>query len=202
MGSLPFNWFDIVLFLVLLVGALRGRKRGMSQELIPLLKWICLLLVCGLLYAPVAGVLAQETMLGGLGSAYTAYLGLAFVVAIIFTVISRQLGGKIAGSDAFGKGEYYLGILSGMVRFACVLIFALALLNARQYTSKEVADHNAFVQQNFDHDFFPPVFDIQNQVFRDSLSGPVVKGNLNVLLIRPTVADSKPIKRKELDLPM
>jgi hypothetical protein len=74
MGKMPFNWFDILVVVVLLLGAWRGRKHGMSQEFIPLLKWVALVLVCGLVYAPLAAALAGGTMLGALGAAFTAYL--------------------------------------------------------------------------------------------------------------------------------
>ena len=40
MAKFQFNWFDIALVIFLVIGAFRGRKRGMSQEVIPLFKWI------------------------------------------------------------------------------------------------------------------------------------------------------------------
>jgi uncharacterized membrane protein required for colicin V production len=201
LGNLPFNWFDILIVIVLVAGAFRGRKRGMSQELIPVLKWIAILLVSGLLYAPLADLITGGTVFTRLSSAIAAYLGLAVVVALVFALINRQLGGKIVGSDAFGGAEYYLGIVAGMIRFACILLFGLSLLNARQYTSAEINAHNQFVKQNFDHDFFPPLFQLQDQVFKYSLAGPVIANNLTPLLIKPTPAEQKGLKRKELDLP-
>jgi hypothetical protein len=38
LGGLPFNWFDGILFLWLLLGLVRGRKNGMTLELLPLLQ--------------------------------------------------------------------------------------------------------------------------------------------------------------------
>ena len=43
LDKLPFNWFDFVLVVVLVVGVFRGRKHGMSEELLPLLKWLAIL---------------------------------------------------------------------------------------------------------------------------------------------------------------
>lgn len=202
MGKMPFNWFDMFVVIFLIVGAFRGRKRGMSQELMPLLKWITLAAVCGFCYQPIATEIASGSMFSLLSASFTAYLGLAMIVAIIFTVLNRHFGGKIVGSDVFGGAEYYLGIFSGVLRFACILIFGLALLNARLVTSVEIADHNRFVQQNFDHEFFPPLSQIQEQVFKESVSGPVIQKNLDFLLIKPAASESKPIKRKEFNLPV
>jgi uncharacterized membrane protein required for colicin V production len=202
LGKLPFNWFDLLVVIVLVAGAFRGRKRGMSQELIPLLKWICIVLVCGLCYAPLAAFVSDMAQFSRLTSAVMAYFGLGLVVSLLFSFVARQLGGKIIGSDAFGRGEYYLGIVAGMMRFACVLLCGLAILNARLYTQQEIEEHNRYVQKNYDNDFFPALFQVQAQVFQGSLSGPVISNNLSMLLIKPTQGESAPLKRKEFNLPM
>ena len=201
MAKFNFNWFDIALVLFLVAGAFRGRKRGMSQEVIPLFKWITLVAVSGLFYRPVAEFISKKSYFSLLSASCAAYLGIALVVTIVFLLISRQLGGKVVGSDMFGKSEYYLGILSGMARFACILIFGLALLNARHYTQKEIEDRNRFVMQNYSNDFFPALSQVQDQVFRESFFGPMIHSRLSVVLIKPEPAQAKPIPRKQLDLP-
>jgi len=202
MAKFNFNWFDTALVLFLVAGAFRGRKRGMSQELLPLLMWVTLVAVCGFFYRPVAEMIASETVASLLSASYMAYLGMALVVAIVFAIINRQLGGKIVGSDMFGKSEYYLGIISGMVRFACIVLFGLSLLNARSFTQKEIDARNRFVQQNYSNDFFPSLFQVQDQIFKESFAGPMIHSQLGCVLIDPVAAESKPLKRKELDLPM
>lgn len=200
--NLPVNWFDVLVVIVLVAGAMRGRKRGMSQEMIPLLKWITLAVVCGMFYRPVAQYMADTTVLSLLTTSFIAYLGMAMILASVFALLSRRLGGKIIGSDTFGTAEYYLGILAGMFRYACILVFALSLLNARLYTQKEIDSMNQFQQQNFDNNFFPTFYTIQHQVFEDSFSGPVIHNSLGAILIRPTIAQSKGLQRKQFDLPM
>jgi uncharacterized membrane protein required for colicin V production len=200
MANFQFNWFDVVVLGVLVAGAFRGRRRGMSQELIPLIKWLTLVLVCGFCYRPVAGIMAEYAkVFSMLTASITAYLTLALVIAIIFAVISRQLGGKIIGSDAFGKSEYYLGIVSGMVRFACLLVFGLSLLNARYYTQDEINARNRYVQKNYDNDFVPALFQVQDQVFKESFAGPVIRQQLSSVLIAPVKAENKKLQRNHLD---
>jgi uncharacterized membrane protein required for colicin V production len=200
--NLPLNWFDVVVLAVLFVGAMQGRKRGMSQEMIPLAKWVSIVVLCGLVNQQLAGAITEGTVFSKLTSSVTAYIGVAIMVSILFSFVNRGLGGKIVGSDTFGGAEYYLGILAGMVKFSCILIFGLSLLNARLYTQKEIADYAAFVQKNFDNDFFPTLQSVQHAVFKESFSGPVIQENLDFLLIKPVVAEAKPIKRKEFELPM
>lgn len=202
MAKFQFNWFDIALVIFLVIGAFRGRKRGMSQEVIPLFKWITIIAVCGLFYRPVAELISKESYFTLLSASYTAYLGMALLIAMTFLVISKQLGGKVVGSDMFGKSEYYLGIFSGVVRFACYLIFGLSLLGARHFTQKEIDERNRFVMQNYSNDFFPALFQVQDEVFRESFVGPMVKSQLSFMLIKPEAAQEKAIQRKQLDLPM
>lgn len=201
MGTMPFNWFDLLVVAILIVGALRGRKRGMSQELIPLLKWIAIVLVCGFCYKPLAEFISSfTTMFSEWLAVVVAYLGLAFVVFVLFSAISRSLGGKIIGSDVFGGAEYYLGIGAGILRWACMLIFGLALLNSRLYTQEWIAERTQFVKQNYDSDFFPAMYQIQDDCFRNSISGPVLSKGLSAILIAPANAQGKAIKRKEVNV--
>jgi hypothetical protein len=89
-----------------------------------------------------------------------------------------------------------------MVRFACTLIFGLSLLGARFYTQDEINSRNQFVQKNYDNDFFPALFQVQDAVFKESFAGPVIQQQLSFMLIQPVKAETKPIKRKELNLPI
>lgn len=203
MGKLPFNWFDIAVVAILIIGALRGRKRGMSQELLPLLKWIVIVVVSGLFYKPVAMFISGfSTLFSEWLASVVAYLGVALVVFILFSLVSRGLGGKIVGSDMFGGSEYYLGILAGVCRFACMLIFGLALLNSRLYTQQEIAAKVLFVKQNFDNDFFPAIYQVQDYCFKNSISGPVLHKGLSCVFIEPANGQGNAIKRKEFEMPM
>src|SRR5437773_6234738 len=108
LDQLPFNWFDLLVVIVLMIGLQRGRKRGMSEELLTMLRWVSLVLVCTLFYQPVGQYLCDVSLFSLMSSYVMAYCGLALLVAIAFTVLKRAIGGKLIGSDAFGKGEYYL----------------------------------------------------------------------------------------------
>ncbi len=201
LDQLPFNVFDVVLVAVLVVGVLRGRKHGMSEELLPMIKWLVVLVGCALLYEPLGRWLADSSPFSLLASELIVYIALGLLVFGAFALVKHSLGGKLLGSDLFGKAEYYLGMGSGMVRYACILLAALALLNARYFSQAEVKAMENFQNDMYGSNFFPTLHTVQAFVFERSLSGPWIRENLGFVLIKPTEEENKQLKRKEFELP-
>jgi uncharacterized membrane protein required for colicin V production len=188
LNNLPVNWFDGLIVGLLIIGYFRGRKRGMSKELPLLLKWVSLVLVCGLCYQMAAQLLVNLASLSELPSCIFGYLLLALAVVLVFMFLKWLLFGRIAEKTLFGGGEYYLGMLSGMIRFVCMLLAVLALLNAPVYTAAEIKSHDAYVKRWFggglyNGDYFPSLHTVQEQVFTKSFTGPYIKDYLGMLLI-------------------
>jgi len=201
MEKLPFNVFDFVLVAVLVAGVLRGRKHGMSEELLGLLTWLTILLLCAFTYEPVGRWFAQTSPFSLLSSYLMAYISGALLVLILFASVKRLLGGKLLGSDIFGKAEYYLGMGSGLIRFTCALFAGLALLNARYFSPAEVKAMENFQNEVYGSNFFPSLHTVQSTVFEHSLLGPWIKENLDFLLIKPTAPEAKKFKQKEFEFP-
>jgi len=188
LDNLPVNWFDGVVLGMLIIGFFRGRKRGMSKELLPLLKWVSLVLVCGIWYPLAAQLLVNTVQLSQVPSCIIGYLLLAFVVVLVFMFLKWLLASRLGDKGLFGGGEYYLGMLSGMIRFACMLLAVLALLNAPVYTAQDIKKHEAYVKQWFggglySGNYFPSLYTIQGQIFTKSFAGPYIKDYLGPLLI-------------------
>src|SRR6476660_7417322 len=134
LDNLPFNAFDFLFVGVLVAGIFRGRKQGMSEEFLSLLKWLMIVAVGAFAYRPVGQFLDDTCRLFSLLTCYLiAYIGLIILLVSGFALLKRSIGGKLLGSDIFGSAEYYLGMGSGLVRFGCILITGMALLNARAY---------------------------------------------------------------------
>ncbi len=199
--NLPFNWFDVLTVVLLFVGIQCGRKHGLSVELLKTLMWISIAAICGLAYAPVGSILAQKSVFSLLSGYLMAYVAIAGLVAIAFVYVKRALGGKLIGSDTFGGSEFYLGMLAGMIRFACILISVLALLNARYYNPAEIRAKQKFQSEVYGSNFFPELYEIQAQVFEKSLLGPVFRNQLGFLLIKPTAPEVKEFKQREYATP-
>jgi uncharacterized membrane protein required for colicin V production len=189
-SSMGFNWFDLVVVIVLGFGVFRGKKNGMSRECIPLVQWLILVPLCGLCYPMLAGVMARY-LSDRFWDSFGAYMALALVVLLVFKGLKQKFTEKMVTADHFKDGEYYLGMMAALVRYACVLLFALALLNAPVYTPGEIAQQTAQDQKNFgggsgsqfSGSFFPHFSQIQLAVFRDSFLGSRIKNDLGFFLI-------------------
>jgi uncharacterized membrane protein required for colicin V production len=201
LDTLPVNAFDLGLVIVLAVGIARGRKHGMSEELLNLIKWLVLLFGCAFIYEPLGRLIAQSSPFSLLASYLMAYAGGALVVFAIFALVKRCLGGKLVGSDIFGRSEYYLGMGSGLMRFACMLLVGLSVLNARYFSPMEVKAREKAQNEVLGSNFFPGLESAQAEVFEKSLAGPWIKGHLDFLLIKPTQPENKEFHQRDAVLP-
>jgi uncharacterized membrane protein required for colicin V production len=205
--NLSFNWFDIALLAILAFGFWRGRKRGMSREALPTLGWL-LVVIGGGFGHPLLGDVVQHTgyvkkIFGTAVNERTAayvfsYLVIAVAAFMLYSLLVKIFKEKVSGSNAFGSGEYYLGIISGMVRYACITLFVLALLNAPYYSLADVMANKAYKNRwyggglkDYNGEFIPTVAEVQASVFRNSVMGPAIKNNLGALLIDGTA----PVKK-------
>lgn len=204
-SNLGFNLFDLLVLGVLAFGFWRGRRNGMTKEILPVIRWLVLVAACTLGYAWLGGMLIQWGVIKNVfGTTFkeqtaafiTAYLAIALVVFIIFSFVKKAFREKIDGSNAFGGGEYYLGIMSGMTRYACLLIFFLALMNAPVYSVADVQNRKAYDNstyggglEGYSGDFVPSFDEVQSGIFKNSLLGPPIKNNLGMLLINTDGSD-------------
>jgi uncharacterized membrane protein required for colicin V production len=187
--TLGFNSFDLVALAAITVGIFRGRSRGMSEELLDVLKWLAIVVLGGLLYQPGGALLAQYTPLSGSPAFVVVYIGIVIFIRFFFSWIKHLVGEKLVGGDVFGDLEYYLGMCAGAVRFACYLLVGMALLNARYISPEELAANARMQQENFGDISFPTIGSIQQTVFKGSASGQLVKHYLGHELITATPAD-------------
>lgn len=196
------NLFDFLLVAVLAGGLLYGRKQGISIEWFGVTKWLALLLGCAVFYRPTGILVAQAAGLNLLTAYLLAYLGTALVILLLFAMFRRRLAPKLVGTDAFGRGEYYLGMASGMVQFACMLLMALALLNARAFTPAELKALDQYQEAAYGSSVFPNLHSFQAAVFERSLFGPWIQQDLGFLLINPTEVDQiEPRQRDQKPAP-
>jgi uncharacterized membrane protein required for colicin V production len=201
---LGFNWFDVALVGLLIFGFWRGRKRGMTKELMPTSQWLLILLAAGLGHSLLADWLEQRGYIRQVfghqfnertAALMTAYLAICIAIMLIFTLLKQKLNAKLEGSNFFGSNEYYLGVVAGLLRYVCLLLVALALLNAPIYTTGDIEASKAYNNRwyggglkDYNGDFIPTVYEVQDTVFKKSFLGPLIKQNLSVLLINSTAS--------------
>ena len=158
--SLSVSWVDVLVVGLLIVGVIRGRKRGMSEELLDIFKWTFIVGLAGLLYEPGGRWLARISMFSLLFSYVFTYVVVALLIFSAFVFVKNKLCEKLVGSDVFGRGEYYLGMAAGAYRYVCVLLVAMAFLNARHYNAAEIAAKDKYQDYNFGTKLIPTLPDI------------------------------------------
>jgi uncharacterized membrane protein required for colicin V production len=187
-----FNYFDMFVVAWLILGLFRGRKRGMSQELLPLLQWAGIVIAGGLLYLPFSVPIRQYAQFNALWSVIAAYLLIAVAIHLLYLWFKQMFGEKLAQKDIFGRGEFYLGMMAGTARFACILMVALALMNSRVETAAELAKTEKFQKDYFSDVRFPTYGEFQQDVLFKSFSGNWIQSHLRPVLIASINAPSKP----------
>jgi uncharacterized membrane protein required for colicin V production len=206
-SGLSIGWVDFLLIIVICVGIIRGRKRGLSEELLDTAMWITILLTGGFFYHALGDALNAKPILSKLSYYMMSYMVIALVVKIAFVLIKRKFGAKLVESDMFGRAEFYGGMAAGAVRFGCMFFFLLSLLHAPYYSPEFLAKRAKEVDYNYGSDFFPHPCKIQAAVFKNSFTGKTSEKYLAMLLIEQTEGKSQSIrdensmgKRREREL--
>lgn len=200
-GAIKVGWFDFFCVALVVVGCVRGRKRGMTEEFPNLIQWILIVGAGAFISKPVGNMISDLTGMGKLFWFVTIYVTWAALVKGVTTWIVRSKGDKMGLADTFGKAEYPLGMISGMIRMVLVCMFCLALLNARLYTAAELKSMAKFQEDNFGDISLPTIGTIQQSVFLGSALGKLVHDHADVLLIEATaprtVRSSRPANGKQ-----
>jgi len=198
LDKLPFGWFDVVFVAFLAFGLFRGRRNGLTKEFGPTFRWITIVLAGGLGYEFAGQILNNFFGLDRAVYLTLGYLAVAFLVFVAFIPVDGFLNTRLAGSNFFGGAEYYLGIFAGVVRYLCIILFCMALMNAPYYTAADIRaqKESAFQtfgggQQGFTGDFFPTFQQVQEGVFKKSFVGPLITDHLGVILINTVPASDE-----------
>jgi uncharacterized membrane protein required for colicin V production len=191
---LKFNWVDLAVATLLLVGLARGRKRGMSEEILDTFKWLLIVVAAGYAYQPLGAMLSQSTLFSALTCYLAVYIFVVVFFKVLFSFLKKRMGEKLVGSDMFGRGEYYFGMCAGVLRYACIIIVALSLINARYYSPDELRANAAYQESNYGTSgLFPGFSTLQSEVFHGSFVGGITRTYLSEFLIKPTGPEDKPL---------
>lgn len=191
MGFIRYHWFDLVFLIIIVSGLLYGRKRGLSVELIPLVQWITLVIICGTFCEPIGAPIASLIEIQPNAAFVFTYLLLAAGVSYVFWQIKQTIAKGLPGADYFGAAEFPLGAAAAAIRFICILFACLALLSS-QYIPEEDLAEPVYGYLHDNSKGLEPV-DLHRSVFVRSWSGRWMKYSFSTWLIAaqpPVVYDS------------
>jgi uncharacterized membrane protein required for colicin V production len=191
-GKFQLNWFDLLVLGLTIFGLYRGRKRGMSEELLDLFQWLAIVVLAALFYAPLGRTISKTTDMPPFFGNIAAYAFIAILIKLCFTTAKRAVGEKLVQSDAFGHFEYYLGMLAAPVRYACILIFVLSFVHAKHVSDAERAATARMQEENFGSISFPTFGSLQHTIFHESFSGKFIARHLRDQLVQPADAAGRP----------
>lgn len=192
------NWFDLAILFLLVFGFIRGRKRGMSTELLPVLQ-VAATLIAGALLYKVGGDKFFELTNGSMEKwmcYFLVYFAIIIVIHLTFSSIRKAVGEKLVGGDLFGSMEYYLGMVAGVVRYLGITLIVLALFNAKAIDRDAIKKDQKMMKDNFGNISFPTFETLQVDVFEVSMLGKFTRERLPGVLIEPTYPQPKPTKGK------
>ncbi len=185
MSAFNVTWFDAVVVIMVGAGLFVGKKRGMSNELLDVFCWLMMVVVSALYYKPLAELLSRLASLSLFHSSIICYLAIAIFIRIIFGYIKRAVGEKLVGSDLFGRAEFYLGALAGALRFFCMVVMFVAIMNAKFVTKTMVTAQLKAQEAELGSAFFPTFSKVQGDVLFDSTCGQFFRDKMEAQLIEP-----------------
>jgi uncharacterized membrane protein required for colicin V production len=186
LSNLSVGWVDLLIVVLLGVGVWRGRKRGMSEELLDVIKWVFIVIAGAFVYEPLGRFLHDLTPFSLFWCYVVVYVTVLAIVFLTFAAVRRSVGQKVVEAEAFGPLEYYLGMAAGAFRFGCMILVGMSLLNARQYTPEEVRASEKYQLDNYGSHFFPTLPGVQDAVFKESFVGKSAREYVSVIFIKPT----------------
>lgn len=166
----PFSWFDILVLMVMLAGFVRGRKRGLSGELLSLMKWLAVIVLGNLYYEPLGDWLADHAQVTHNYANICVYVTIILGVWLAGALVKQTTRGKLIRKDSFGRLEKPLGMIAGATRYLCGIFIGIVILNTVVYKPKEIAG---------------PVARLQQQIVYNSATGLFVREHLSMTLIEP-----------------
>ena len=179
------NFFDVIVAVMLVIGLMRGKKRGMSEELLDVFKWLLVVVAAAYTYKPMGDWVANFGHLPTLIGYIASYLFTVMVITGIFATIKSKMGEKVFESDLFGRAEYPLGMLAGMVRYACMVIILLAVLNAFVLEYGQIAAKEKVQDKDLGMVLIPSKEALHEGIFSNSFTGRFARNRLERQLIIP-----------------
>ncbi|MGB0583139.1 MAG: hypothetical protein ACPGVU_25935 [Limisphaerales bacterium] len=191
LAALRLNMFDALLLGALGWGVYQGKEQGASSTHVSVVQWMVIALPGGL-----AGAFLGSFLGPMLGSAYwgqlTGYLIWIFIVVGFFAFLNSKGASEWKEADWFGKTEYPLGVLGCMIKYFCIVLTVMSLLNANYYTSEMIRRDREWQIEEFGSALFPSFTMLNNTVFNTSFSGPPLKKTFEGWAILPS---AKPLRR-------
>lgn len=185
LAELNLAWFDGAVLLLLWVGLIRGRTKGVSAQLLELLQWLGTVFLGVLLYRPIGHWLQPHLQVSSVAANVIAFLLIGGLLKLAIARLEDGMSEKLLSGDYFGRMEYPLGMLAGVLIHAAMILAALSLTRARLVTTEELNLSRKKQLAELGSTFFPDLGKVQEEIFEKSMSGKFIHQHLGQHLIQP-----------------
>lgn len=174
LAALRLNMFDALVLGALGWGVYQGKQQGAASTHVSVVQWMLIGFGGGAM-----GNLFGSFLSSILGSPYWSqligYFVWIFIIMIVFAFLNSKGMGEWKNSDWFGRLEYPLGILGGLIKYFCIILTVMSILNAKHYTPAMIKADRDWQIEEFGSTLFPSLTMLNNMIFNTSFSGPNIK---------------------------
>ena len=183
--ELGLSWFDIAVVVLLWIGVMRGRARGISNQIVELFQWLLTVFLGVMLYVPIGRALQPHLQVSTVAAHAIAFLLVAGVVKLIAARLANAFSERLLNGDYFGSWEYPLGVVAGALIHAAMLMAALSLVRVKLVTPDEFARSQKKEGAEMGSEFLPDMGRLQAEIFRQSPTGRFIERECAHLMIQP-----------------
>jgi len=179
------NLFDALLLGLLGYGGYKGKQDGASGTWLSFIQWLCIALPGGLMGGLFGAGLRALFGAGPFWSQIIGYSLWILLVCCVFGYLYSKGKDEAIDGDKFGRLEYPLGVLAGVLKGLFILLTVMSFLNGRVYTSQVIEASRANQIKEFGTTLFPTVPMLHHMAFNTSFSGPRLKTAFGWALLQP-----------------
>jgi uncharacterized protein YkwD len=148
--AMSFNWVDALLFLVILLSAYGGWRRGFILSFLDLARWVGSLLAGLFFYPFVAGWLTHLTNWSEVWNAPLAFLSVVILAGIIIQILGNRLLLRLPRTVHERQINHILGILPGLANgLLTAVILSVLLFSAPLSDGLTESVQNSYLANRF-----------------------------------------------------
>jgi uncharacterized membrane protein required for colicin V production len=179
------NWFDIAVLFLVLLGARRGFRQGLSEEFIGLLQWLAGLSLFGFWHMSWAHELSRWFKIRLVYGELLVVLGLLMGTSWLSSKIEEIWIENSFNLEIATGIDQFLGMFCGLLKSMCLAFALMALLSFPSFTKSDLISSKEYQREWFGTLEFPTVGDLQQEVISQSYTGQKVQRLLVVFMRKP-----------------
>lgn len=181
------NWFDMAVLFLVMLGARRGFRQGLSEELMGLLQWLVGLSLFGLWHVDWAHELSRFFGIRLVHGELLVVLGLLWGTFWLSSKLEKiwvENGFYFEIATGFDR---LLGMFCGLLKSMCLAFALMALLSFPSFTKGDLMRSKEYQREWFGTLEFPTFGDLQQDVIAQSYTGKKVQHLLVAFMRRPVL---------------